>query len=108
MSDAPNLFPRITRSRPKHNGWRAALLRPGSAEARGSVPPPSIRRGGLTISRDRFRPKAGAVVGQAPGSDLAGLAGGHADDYVAIPGPGVLAVVVAGLGRGVGGRRGPA
>jgi hypothetical protein len=46
-----------------------------------------------------FRLKSSAIVGELPGSHVTRLAGGHTYDHVAIPGPGMLAIVFAGLGR---------
>jgi hypothetical protein len=43
-----------------------------------------------------------AVVGEKPGSHIAGLAAGHAHDYIAVPGPSMLAIIFAGLGRMIG------
>ena len=50
---------------------------------------------------NRLRVVGGAIVAQAPGRHFARLAGLHADDDVAVPRPGVLAIEFAGARRSV-------
>src|SRR5260370_24986066 len=70
--------------------------------------PLQILNCGAVSNLDSLGRKLGAVFVQTPGSHVRRSAVGHADDNVAIPGPSVIAVILAGPRRMVGMRMIPA